>query len=77
MNLTPMKAIRLRCLDCAQSSAEVKRCNDHTCPLWPYRLGKKLTVEALKTYTGEGTPSSKSSVRAELMRARMAGEGEE
>lgn len=40
-NLTPIKAIRAKCLDCSASvSGEVKNCHIKDCPLWPYRLGK-------------------------------------
>jgi len=36
----PLKAIRLKCLECASNStAEVKRCHDEECALWPFRFG--------------------------------------
>jgi hypothetical protein len=39
--LTPIKAIRAKCLDCmGGSSKEVKRCNIPECSLYFYRLGK-------------------------------------
>lgn len=38
--LTPMKAIRAKCLDCTCGSAqEVTLCPIHDCPLYPYRSG--------------------------------------
>lgn len=38
---TPLKAIRLKCLDCSCGSAhEVKLCTAEKCPLYPSRLGK-------------------------------------
>ena len=38
--MTPMKAIRLKCLDCCWgSSVEVKLCTATDCPLWVYRSG--------------------------------------
>ena len=38
--MTPMKAIRLKCLDCCcGSSTEVKLCPAWECPLWAYRSG--------------------------------------
>ena len=41
VNLTPIKATRLRCIDCSQGSLkEVRLCDSRHCPLWPYRLGK-------------------------------------
>ncbi len=42
VTLTPMSAIRKKCLDCCCWSAnEVKLCELDTCPLHSYRLGKK------------------------------------
>jgi hypothetical protein len=39
-SLTPMKAIRAKCLDCSGgSSHEVKLCACQDCPLYPFRLG--------------------------------------
>lgn len=38
--ITPMKAIRLKCLDCCNgSSNEVKECQIDKCPLYRYRFG--------------------------------------
>jgi hypothetical protein len=63
MNLTPLKAIRIKCLECCcDSSHEVKNCHITDCPLWPYRLGRKLTATEAAEYTGEGTPSLKSDI---------------
>ena len=39
--LTPIKAIRAKCLDCmCGSSYEVELCPCGDCPLFPYRFGK-------------------------------------
>lgn len=39
--ITPMKAIRAKCLDCcAGQYSEVKMCTCTTCPLYDFRLGK-------------------------------------
>jgi len=39
--LTPIKAIRAKCLDCmGGSSKEVRLCNIPECSLFPYRMGK-------------------------------------
>jgi hypothetical protein len=36
----PLKAIRLRCLDCCCGSAgEVRKCISVNCPSWPFRMG--------------------------------------
>ena len=41
MKLTPLKAIRAKCLDCSgRSRAEVRECVIPGCPLYLYRLGK-------------------------------------
>lgn len=39
--LTPLKAIRAKCLDCNYSSVEVQRCPCEDCALWPYRFGHR------------------------------------
>jgi hypothetical protein len=39
--LTPMKAIRNKCLECANWSAhEVRHCQITDCALWAYRSGR-------------------------------------
>ena len=43
--LTPVKAIRAKCIDCCcGEKKEVRECNMAECPLWPYRMGKRPTV---------------------------------
>ena len=38
---SPIRAIRLKCLDCTCSSLkEVEACPIRTCPLWAFRSGK-------------------------------------
>lgn len=40
-NTSPLRAIRLNCLDCMGGSGnEVKLCPSEQCPLYPYRFGK-------------------------------------
>ena len=40
--LTPLKAIRKKCLDCCCGQAqEVRLCNVKACTLHPYRMGKR------------------------------------
>ena len=34
-----LRAIRAKCLDCAQSCKEVRLCSVTDCPLWPFRMG--------------------------------------
>lgn len=40
--MTPMKAIRAKCLDCCCGQAkEARLCPVEKCPLYPYRFGKR------------------------------------
>ena len=40
--LTPIKAIRAKCLDCTCGQfSEVRECRLTTCPLWEYRMGHR------------------------------------
>lgn len=40
--MTPMKAIRAKCLDCCYGQVkEVRLCSVEKCPLHPYRFGKR------------------------------------
>ena len=44
MILTPLRAIRQKCLDCCCGNrAEVKRCPAVNCTLHPYRMGHRPT----------------------------------
>ena len=39
--LTPLKAIRAKCLDCmCDQPKEVRLCPSTDCPLYPFRMGK-------------------------------------
>ncbi len=41
MKLSPIQAIRLKCIECkADEVAEVRNCDFYDCVCWPYRLGK-------------------------------------
>jgi hypothetical protein len=43
--LTPVKAIRAKCLDCCCGQMkEVKECRILRCSLYPYRMGKRPQV---------------------------------
>lgn len=40
--LTPMRAIRKKCLDCCVGQiVEVRECKVKSCPLYAYRMGKR------------------------------------
>jgi hypothetical protein len=44
--LTPVKAIRAKCLDCTcNQPKEVRLCPVYSCPLWPYRMGHRPTQQ--------------------------------
>ena len=48
---TPIKTIRLKCLDCCcGSTKEVRLCPSLDCPNWPYRLRKRPTPEMKEQY---------------------------
>lgn len=69
--MTPMKAIRAKCLDCCCDAwTEVEKCEITKCPLYEYRFGKnparalspekkeiaaKRMKEMRKMYYGENT----------------------
>jgi hypothetical protein len=39
--VSPLRALRLKCLDCCNDSAqEVRLCTAADCPSWPFRMGK-------------------------------------
>lgn len=47
MILTPIKAIRAKCLDCCCGNmAEVRRCPAEKCSLHPYRMGHRPKMDA-------------------------------
>ena len=44
--LTPIKAIRMKCIDCCNGQLkEIRLCPCQQCPLWPYRMGRRPTRE--------------------------------
>ena len=58
--LTPLKAIRAKCLDCmCDQLAEVRLCPCKDCPLYPYRMGRNPNRAGIggkfeqKTYADE------------------------
>lgn len=59
--LTPVKAIRQKCLDCCNGqSAEVRLCTCKACPLYGYRMGHRPKGEQFttETYREEKSPRS-------------------
>lgn len=40
--LTPIKAIRAKCMDCTcHQLKEIRLCPVTACPIWPYRMGHR------------------------------------
>lgn len=38
--MTPIKAIRAKCIECCENANEVRFCPVQDCPLYPFRFGK-------------------------------------
>ena len=55
--LTPIKAIRKKCLDCTNGQYdEIRNCSVKKCALYPYRMGKRpnqATIDTLNEYFSE------------------------
>ena len=59
--LTPIKAIRQKCLDCCCGQlAEVRMCTCTTCALYGYRMGHRPKDEQFTIETDTGEKSSRS-----------------
>ena len=56
--LTPLRAVRMKCLDCSGGSAvEVRECHITACALHGYRMGKRpATVERQQQRKQNGQP---------------------
>lgn len=66
--ISPLKAIRLKCLDCScGSSNEVKQCPAEKCPLYPFREGHNPFI-AKREYTEE----QKEAIKSRLMNSRQS-----
>jgi hypothetical protein len=51
MNITPMKQIRRKCMDCSgNSSKEVEHCPLVDCDLYLYRHGRRFTDKEYKEH---------------------------
>lgn len=65
MTVSPLKAIREKCLDCNFNAYEVKHCPCTDCALYPFRFGKN-PYRKKKEYTEE----QKENMRERLKKAR-------
>lgn len=64
---TPMKAIRLKCIDCCNGSySEARLCPATDCPLYPFRLGKN-PFRQKREYSDE----EKAAIADRLAKARV------
>lgn len=53
-NVTPMKAIRAKCLDCSCGNKnEVRLCPVQKCPLYVYRFGKRPKADTFIDQTAK------------------------
>jgi hypothetical protein len=51
-SISPLKAARRHCLSCCNGSAnEVRLCAATSCPLYPFRLGRRPTAEEVAAIT--------------------------
>ena len=66
MQLTPLKAIRKKCVDCAgQEPSQVKECEHKKCELYPLRMGKgtRATLRIIRAYCISCSVGQKHEVR--------------
>lgn len=70
MAISPLKAIREKCLECSCGQTnEVRLCPIDRCPLYPYRFGKNPVSSRKKR---ELTPEEKIAIADRLRKAREA-----
>lgn len=64
--VTPLEAIRAKCLDCVYNASEVKACVSTNCPLHPFRFGKNSFIKR------ELTEEQKAAAIERMKKAREA-----
>ncbi len=73
IELTPMKAIRAKCLDCAGGKpAEVTKCHITDCTLYPYRFGTRPHYQGHERKKRELTQEQLDALRERLHAGKMA-----
>jgi hypothetical protein len=74
-HLTPLRAIRAKCLDCsAFQPKEVRLCPDLDCPLYPYRFGTNPKRKGIGNLKGSFKQKSQTQLRnSELKEEAIAG----
>jgi len=58
--ITPLRSIRLYCLDCVRNTDEVKNCSMPECPVYYYRFGKNPLRKGI---SGSGNTKSLENYR--------------
>ncbi len=59
--MSPMAAIRLKCLDCSSGQpSEVRACEAIKCPLWPFRSGTHPYTSAKMKIGSQGADFTES-----------------
>ena len=60
-NLTPIKAIRAKCLECSNHQPkEVRECYIPECPIYPYRMGTNPNRKGIGNLKGVFTAKSRT-----------------
>ncbi len=60
-NLTPIKAIRAKCLECSGfQPKEVRECQIDTCPLFPFRMGTNPNRAGIGNLNGGFSPKTRT-----------------
>ncbi len=57
-NLTPLSAIREACIHCCQGVHAVRDCGGETCPLYPFRMGRRCSSRPSRNRRKTGRSSS-------------------
>ena len=66
--LSPVRAIRAKCLDCCAGQAkEVKVCQITDCPLWGFRNGKNPNRKGIGNHSAKLRNTKLSSIQPERM----------
>lgn len=70
--MTPLKAIREKCLDCVCGvTVEVRRCVCINCPLFPFRFGRNPNRAGIGGHNGQFARNANSTSDFERERAEV------
>ena len=70
--VSPLRALRLKCLDCCNDSAqEVRLCTAVDCPSWPFRMGKNPWASEARREIGRSAARRLNAERAALQSDRL------